>query len=348
MSLIVKIEKKLKNYNLNVDLQIDNSCLGLLGASGSGKSMTLKCIAGIMEPDSGYIELNNKVLYDSKGKINLPPQERNIGYLFQNYALFPNMNVYENISIGLKSKKIEVVHEFIKKFDLVGLENQYPRKLSGGQQQRVALARMLISNPSVLLFDEPFSALDSHLKDRLQVLVKDLLDDFLGDSIFVTHNREETYYFCENIAIINSGEIIEKSSAINIFNKPRKKETAKLIGCKNISKIDIIDNNVLAINWNCVFENIETLDIYKTYIGIRACDFVLCEEKDDFPNKIKCKIKKIIDTPTLWNVLLEVLEGNNDHTLWWQYNKGEENFILNIGDSVTLSIETEKILFLEE
>jgi len=170
MSLYVDIKKSLNGFKLDVNFEAGKQTTGLLGASGCGKSMTLKCIAGIEKPDSGVIMLNDKILFDSTKKINIPPQERNTGYLFQNYALFPNMTTLQNISIGLKLPKHErdkIVKEKITKFGLSGLENRYPNQLSGGQQQRVALARILAKEPDILMLDEPFSALDSFLKWQL-------------------------------------------------------------------------------------------------------------------------------------------------------------------------------------
>ena len=154
MSLFVDIKKKLKGFSLNVSFETNGDYLGILGASGSGKSMTLKCIAGIETPDEGIIVLNGKVLFDSKNKINLKPQERNVGYLFQNYALFPNMTVEENIGIGLitsKSEKKKKVKEMINLFHLQGLEKKYPNQLSGGQQKRVDLSRCIIYKQDILI-----------------------------------------------------------------------------------------------------------------------------------------------------------------------------------------------------
>ena len=169
MSLKVHIHSKLKGFELKVDFETNGKPMGILGASGCGKSMTLKCIAGIMTPDEGYIELRGKVLFDSKNKINLKPQDRKVGYLFQNYALFPNMTVAQNIAVGIrgsKSEKTEVVTKMLHNFHLQGLEKRYPSQLSGGQQQRVALARILAYEPDALLLDEPFSALDAYLKEE--------------------------------------------------------------------------------------------------------------------------------------------------------------------------------------
>ena len=153
MALEVRIKRQFPGFCLDVEFACDHSCMGILGASGCGKSMTLKCIAGIVAPDEGRIALDGKVFFDSEKKINLRPQERNIGYLFQNYALFPTMSVEENLACVLKGKKEEKkrkVREQIQTFHLEGLEKQLPAQLSGGQQQRAALARMLITNPRMM------------------------------------------------------------------------------------------------------------------------------------------------------------------------------------------------------
>ena len=161
--LEVQIYKKLAEFDLDASFQVDDNILGLMGASGSGKSMTLKCIAGIETPDCGRIVLNGRVLFDSEKKINVPIQKRNVGYMFQSYALFPNMSVYENVCVGLKARKVKDVDGVVKKvmqqFRISELASRYPKQLSGGQRQRVALARLMAYEPDVLLLDEPFSAL---------------------------------------------------------------------------------------------------------------------------------------------------------------------------------------------
>lgn len=171
--LKVNIQKKLKEFDLNVDFELKKGCLGILGPSGCGKSMTLKSVVGIVNPDNGVISLTTNdetVYYDSNEKINLKPQKRNVGYLFQNYALFPNMTVEENVAIGLpKDYDEKRLTDMIKRFRLEGLEKRYPRELSGGQQQRVALARILAYSPDVILLDEPFSAMDTFLKEQLRI-----------------------------------------------------------------------------------------------------------------------------------------------------------------------------------
>lgn len=209
--LEVQIYKKLAEFDLDISFQVDDNILGLMGASGSGKSMTLKCIAGIETPDQGRIVLNGRVLFDSEKKINVPIQKRNVGYMFQSYALFPNMNVYENISVGLRARKVKdvdiVVQKVMQQFRIFELASRYPKQLSGGQRQRVALARLIAYEPDVLLLDEPFSALDEDLKkDLLQELKSEL--QISKPVIFVSHDKEEVNYLCDLKYKIKQGEII--------------------------------------------------------------------------------------------------------------------------------------------
>lgn len=209
--LEVQIYKKLAEFDLDISFQVDDNILGLMGASGSGKSMTLKCIAGIETPDQGRIVLNNRVLFDSEKKINVPIQKRNVGYMFQSYALFTNMNVYENISVGLRARKVKdvdiVVQKVMQQFRIFELASRYPKQLSGGQRQRVALARLMAYEPDVLLLDEPFSALDEDLKkDLLQELKSEL--QISKPVIFVSHDKEEVNYLCDLKYKIKQGEII--------------------------------------------------------------------------------------------------------------------------------------------
>ncbi len=261
MSLKVHIHSKLKGFELKVDFETNGKPMGILGASGCGKSMTLKCIAGIMTPDEGYIELRGKVLFDSKNKINLKPQDRKVGYLFQNYALFPNMTVAQNIAVGIrgsKSEKTEVVTKMLHNFHLQGLEKRYPSQLSGGQQQRVALARILAYEPDALLLDEPFSALDAYLKEELQIQLHDLLSSYEGESLLVTHSRNEVYELTKDLMVMEHGKILMSGDTKNIFLEPVKMQAAKLTGCKNLSKAKkIADNQVEALDWGIVLTYLE-------------------------------------------------------------------------------------------
>lgn len=274
MSLKVNIKKRLGNFNLDVAFETERGVFAILGASGCGKSMTLKCIAGIETPDEGRIELNGRVLYDSAKKINLTPQKRRVGYMFQDYALFPNMTVEQNIKAGMgKHPEEEKVRSYINRFRLEGMEKHYPAQLSGGQKQRVAMARMIASEPDILLLDEPFSALDSYLKWEMEQEMRDMLAEVQKPVLFVSHNRDEVYRLCSMVSCIDHGkmEVIEKTK--EFFHNPKTKTAAVLSGCKNISAAEIVDNNhIKALGWGitlCVSEIPEETKA----VGIRAHSF---------------------------------------------------------------------------
>lgn len=271
MKLSVAINKKLKNHDLQVSFEVDKAALGVLGASGSGKSMLLKCISGIETPDSGRIQLGDRVLFDKEMGINLSPQERKIGLSFQQYALFPHLTVYKNIASVTKNKAL--VSELLAIFHLENVKESYPRQLSGGQKQRVSLARMLASEPELLLFDEPFSALDAPLKEELQLELKKRLSFFSGNVLIVSHSLEELYRLCPELAIITEkGVIVGRTK--ELFKQPRTVEAARLTGCKNIFPVEIISQyEVRVAGWQDTWRVEEALSEEISYIGIRAHEF---------------------------------------------------------------------------
>lgn len=234
MELIVRIKKKLDAFLLEADFVSQGGTLCLLGPSGSGKSVTLKCIAGLMKPDEGYIELNGKVLFDSDRRIDLPPQEREVGYLFQDYALFPTMTVYQNLRCGIRHRRLssaEARGEIEKMMDLLqlrSLEHKKPGQLSGGERQRTALGRILLCRPQLLLLDEPFSALDSYLKDQLVLQMQELLKNLTCAGILVTHSREEAYALADRAAVIWQGKLQEVKPAAQLFTDPVTPEEIRM------------------------------------------------------------------------------------------------------------------------
>lgn len=276
MSLSVHIKKKLGNFSLRVDLEHEDGVTGLLGASGCGKSMTLKCVAGIMKPDEGRIVLNGRVLFDSEKKINLKPQERKVGYLFQNYALFPNMTVEQNILCGMcrlkdKQLKMQKLEESLEMMELTKYRKQYPVQLSGGQQQRTALARILVSEPELLLLDEPFSALDSYLREQLQTQVRLILERFGKDVLLVSHSRDEVYYLCNQVAVVSNGKILKMDKTKEIFANPGSKTAAVLTGCKNIADAKKTgDYEVYVPDWGIHLQTKEPVEDSVCAVGLRA------------------------------------------------------------------------------
>lgn len=347
MSISVEIKKKFKDFSLDVSFDMDKERLGLLGASGCGKSMTLKCIAGIEKPDEGRIVIHDRVLYDSKKKINLSPQKRNVGYLFQSYALFPNMTVEENIACGLKCGKKEKQRIIEKQLELLRIEEyqkRYPWQLSGGQQQRVALARILAYEPEVLLLDEPFSALDYYLKDQLQQELLETLEFYHGDIIMVTHSRDEVYRFCEKMVVVDKGKVLVTGGTKELFSDSRKLAAARLTGCKNISKIKLItENSFYATDWGVTFHTTKKIPEDTTYIGIRAHDLRIGEE--DIGNSFCCQQVKLLEGPFENNIILKLM---GKETLMWKVSKAYWKNSLNQKAPQLLHFPEEAIMFLSE
>ena len=225
--LSVDFEKRLDRDTLKVSLQCDSQCVALFGASGAGKSMTLKCIAGLEKPDKGVIKLNGRTLFDSAHRINLSPQKRRVGYLFQDYALFPNMTVQGNIEAGLhavpKKERSVKAKELIRRFHLDGLEKIRSDKLSGGEKQRVALARIIASAPEAILLDEPFSSLDTLLKLELIPSVKEIITRFSGDMLLVSHDIDEVRQLCADTYPITEGSVGDPEPTESYYQKLKER-----------------------------------------------------------------------------------------------------------------------------
>lgn len=334
MAIEIDIKKKFKGFHLDVTFKNKESRLGILGASGCGKSMTLKCIAGIEKPDKGKIIIGNRVFFDSEEKINLKPQERKVGYLFQNYALFPNMTVEENIGITRKRKNGKEIEKQIERFHLYGLEKRYPAQLSGGQQQRVALARIMVYNPEVIILDEPFSALDSFLSDALQQELLEILEEYQGDVLMVSHNRDEIYRFCNRLAVIENGKILLTGETKDIFINPKKKEVAKLTGCKNISSIyKKGDFEIYAEDWGICLRTKTKINDNIRYVGIRAHALKLGFERSK-ENTIEVIVAGTSEAPFETQHLLKTIgmKENDKNYLWIKYPKNRVGKRLQEGD----------------
>ncbi|MCW6700838.1 ATP-binding cassette domain-containing protein [Anaerococcus sp. NML200537] len=244
-----KIKKTFKNFYLDTDFVMEDSRLGLLGPSGSGKSLTLKAIAGLIKPDSGKIILNGRTLFDSEKKINLKAQERRVGFLFQDYALFPNFTVEENVRTGLRDKNIVDIEEKLNDMRIFHIKDKYPDQISGGERQRTALCRILVNNPEILLLDEPFSALDEYLRSEIEEEVMNFIDTYKLKTILVSHNKEEVYRICESIVSISSGKTNCIKDKSEFFENPTNITESKLIGIKNFSTFVIKDNEIFLKAW---------------------------------------------------------------------------------------------------
>ncbi len=351
-SLVLDIEKRLDNFYLQVAFNTDNQPLGLLGSSGAGKSMILRCLAGIETPNKGRIILNGRVLFDSENNIDIPIHQRQIGFLFQNYALFPHMTVAQNITFGLPkylNAKEEVEKQLIA-MQLQGFGDRYPHQLSGGQQQRVALARALASKPEALLLDEPFSALDTHLRSQLEQQVAEILDDYSGVTLFVTHNMEEAYRLCPNLLVLEQGKQAHHGSKYEIFQHPASVNVAQLTGCKNFSRANALSpQQIEAIDWGCSLEVREKIPAKLSHVGIRAHHLIFTKDPQQV-NTFPCYLVRTSETPHRMTVFLKLHSvGNHPHDYHLQGEIYKEKWV-NIQDQPFpwyVQLEPSQLLLME-
>jgi molybdate transport system ATP-binding protein len=362
----VSIRKRLsRSFTLDINFETSgdtaSGCLGILGASGCGKSMTLKCIAGIETPDEGHIEINGRVLFDSAARLDLKPQARRVGYLFQNYALFPRMTVLENIRAGLPGRwtgaeKRRKALAWVEQFGLAGLEDRRPAALSGGQQQRAALARMLIREPEAILLDEPFSALDTNLREQMQARTLELLEN-RGDVILVTHSRDEVFKLCGELLIMDGGHTLKKGRTRELFRKPGLVTAARLTGCKNISPVRIAgEQELYALDWGLKLRTAAPVGEGITHVGIRAHDFVpVLPGGERLPpgpragkagdNMVRIKTLSHSEEPFEEALIFSNAGARGPeerHEIWWKYSK-----YLNYHNVEQLYIPPESLLLLE-
>ncbi len=324
-----------KAFRLEVDFAAGPGVMGILGPSGSGKSMILKCLAGIEQPDSGRISLDGVLLYDSEKRLNKPPQQRRVGYLFQNYALFPNLTVEDNILLATGKRRREVQGEIallLARFHLNGLEKRYPKQLSGGQQQRAALARLLASRPAAILLDEPFCALDPHLREHLQLeLSETLRASGIENVIMVTHSRDDAYRLCSTLAVLDNGRILRQGETREVFKDPQRLAVARVTGCKNISRMEKLgDYTLRAVAWGLVLHSDRPVPAYASHVGIRA--HALRPVRGDAAaaadnvNTVKIHPRGVCEDLFEWNILFTNAEApaageTPPGEIWWKCSK---------------------------
>ena len=323
MSLEVTIAKRFEGFTLHADFAAGNTAAAILGASGCGKSMTLRCIAGVVKPDSGRIVLDGRVLFDSEKGIDLPPQQRNVGLLFQNYALFPNMTVEQNILCALKKEKDPAARKAacgsaLRAMRLEELAHRLPSELSGGQQQRAALARILAGRPRILMLDEPFSALDSYLREEVEGEVGSLLSNFDGTALLVTHDRDEAYRLCREMIVMDSGEVLRAGTTKEVFADPRRLTAARLTGCKNILPcVRVDEHHVRLTGWERELTVALPVPEGCCAVGIRAHDFA--PEAADGENRMPVQVGASSENPFDWNVICTAADDAGK--LWWKVSK---------------------------
>lgn len=368
--LQVDIQKKFGDFNLEMAFEAGNETIGLLGASGCGKSVTMRSIAGIETPDSGKIVVNGKVFFDrapgKKAKVNLTPQERKTALLFQNYMLFPNLTIEQNVAAGIgkeisAAEREAIVEGELQRFGLKGFNKRYPAQLSGGQQQRVALARMLAAKPGILMLDEPFSALDAHLKGVLEQNLVSLFDAFEGTILYVSHDIDEALRFCDRIAVVDAGHIMEIADGDSLVNAPQSRASIKLSGCKNETVARKISETAVHLpKWGIDLDLGRPVADDTCSIGVRA-SFI---HRADGPgsNNFRMRVDRVSDSRFERTVLLAFLDRSEDEVptihdrnedemkflhqhLFWRTSKlhSEREKLPQEGDEFWIHIEASRV-----
>jgi molybdate transport system ATP-binding protein len=263
MNISKKIHTSNGFENLEVAIQIPEfQLVTIFGKSGVGKTTLLRILAGLTKPDKGYIRIGNETWFDSEKRINVKPQKRNIGFVFQDYALFPNMTVREHLLFAQPKIGKDDISKLLEVFQLDGLHERKPAKLSGGQQQRLALARAFARKPPILLLDEPLSALDNETRDILQNEIMQAHKDFNATTLLVSHDINEVLKLSDYVYVIDKGKVKESGKPSEIFNHILRENQIQFS-----AKIVNIENNVLTISYNDTITKIEIEESGKYKIG---------------------------------------------------------------------------------
>lgn len=345
--LHVDIQKTLGAFHLKVQFDAEAETMALLGASGCGKSVTLKCIAGILTPDEGKITLDGVPLFDSAAKINLPPQKRRIGYLFQQYALFPNMTVRQNIAVAVreKSRGASTVDELLRQMELEGVAELRPCQISGGQQQRCALARILASEPRAILLDEPFSALDSYLKQQLELELADTLSAFPGTVVWVSHDLGEVYRNCKRVCVMDQGRAQALTDTAALFAHPATEAAARLSGCENFLDVLPGADTLTLPQWGVTLA-CPGVSPQVHRAGIRARQIVPAESGG--PNSIFCIVQRVVEDVASTVVLLRPDSAVSDAPLLRMELERATWAAMGSPSRITVSIAPDDILLFQD
>lgn len=363
MSLEVDIKKSFGSFMLDVNIKAGSETIGFLGASGCGKSLTMRCIAGIETPDEGRIVVNDRVFFDSDQKINLTPQQRKTALLFQNYMLFPNLTVAQNVAAGIPKKTAKdeidrIVQAELKRFGLEGFDKRYPAQMSGGQQQRVALARMLAARPDILMLDEPFSALDAHLKGMLEQNLVNLFDAFDGTILYVSHDIDEAIRFCDRIAVVEAGHILEIDECDELVGNPKSGAAIRLSGCKNCHKAEYVNDHCVYVPvWGVEIDTTREVPKDVRFIGVRA--FAMQHVDGPGENNYRMTVDRVSDSRFERTSMLSFADGSHEELdsgvademhllkeeLYWRVDKkiGQKEGLPEKGDELWIHIPPDQV-----
>jgi molybdate transport system permease protein len=350
--LTVHLSTPLDRFHLQVAVETQGQPLGILGASGAGKTMTLRAIAGLITPQQGRISLGPEPWLDTHQGVNCPSQYRRVGYVFQSYGLFPHLTVAQNIAFGLSSDQEAMaqgkqplplsprVQFWCDRLELRGLEHRYPHELSGGQQQRVALARAIAPQPEVLLLDEPFSALDTHLRETLQGRLATLLAHYPGEVLLVTHNLWEAYRLCPRLVVLHQGQVLWQGDRADLLRQPRHRTVAHLTGCRNLSRLapGHRPHHIQALDWDQPLHLAQPYPAMDRYVGIRPEAIVLQPHRPDRPNTFPVWLHRATAAPGLvhWHLSLRPLPAPDKIPLPATPDQGEARAEPQTGHGPTL------------
>ncbi len=353
MPLNVQIKKRYGDFFLDVNFSAEpGEALALLGASGCGKSTTLKCVAGIHRPDWGRVELDGEILFDSEKKIDLPPQKRRIGYLFQQYALFPNMTVEQNITACLRrldrNKRQERARELMALLRLENTKDLRPAQLSGGQQQRAALARILASEPRAILLDEPLAALDTFLRGQLEPELRDVLTQFGGPAVWVSHDRGEVYRNCQRVCVLTNGTSAPACGVKDLMAAPRTVSAARLSGCGNYVPVrpGPQPGTVEVTAWDLTLEAAAPWNNSTTTLGIRENHVRLAGESP--VNVFNCRPLRVTEDVSAMLVDLRPEGALKDAPLLRMELDKETWTSLPDQENIRVTVRPEDLLLLED
>lgn len=327
----------------------------LFGPSGSGKSTLLNMLAGIVKPDRGLAVLQGNTIYDSRRGIDLPLRERRIGYVFQDLALFPHLSVLDNIAYGIPNgnPKESRVRELIRQFELEGQERKYPPQLSGGQRQRVAIARTLAADPSLLMMDEPISALDEPTRERILWDISTLKDRSAIPILYVTHNIREAYSLAEKVVVIDRGKIIERGPKAMVLERPARLRTAQCVGIENLFPCRVIEveNGKTKVRLGSLELELEEDPRFHpgqtAYLGISPSDVRMSTSPENQPNTLKAAVRSAMERKNIMVVHLDILPDGlqivadlRKHSLpKWSPERGSQIYVSLTQDAMFLCQE---------
>ena len=297
--------------------------VAVVGESGSGKSTLLNLIGGLDTPTSGKVLIDGKDVFAMKDRELTIFRRRNIGFIFQAFNLIPELTVEQNILCGLKAERDKAARKarcagMLRALRLEDLASRRPAELSGGQQQRTALARILVGRPKILMLDEPFSALDSYLREEVEGEVGSLLAGFGGTALLVTHNRDEAYRLCRDMIVMDGGQVLRTGGTKEVFADPQSTTAARLTGCKNILSCTRVDAHTVRLTgWDAPLHLAAEVPETCTAVGIRAHDFAPCAPAA--PNALPVQLNSTSENPFDWNLIFTAPDGTT--RLWWKVSK---------------------------